>query len=134
MDNYSVKHKNFKKNVTFQRMVENFSLRKLERTMSELDKLTWLKYYRVAGCPDDVIRVEFRVPDFINPAIIKESVLVRIDSVENRKFHCTVVSNPKKDWKLRKGDRVLVEYYYFENAHHLVCRTLEDLFGFEWIR
>ena len=95
-------------------------------------ELPWLEHYRVAGCPDDVIRVEFRRPEINPPAIIKEYVLIRIDSIENRKFHCTVVSTPKKDWKINKGDRVLVEYYFFEGTFRLVCRTLEDTFGFEW--
>jgi hypothetical protein len=90
--------------------------------------LPWVKQYLVPGCPENVIRVQFR-----RPAFITEDVLVRIDSVEGRTFHCTVVCQPKKDWRINKGDTVLVEYYYFENAYRLVCRTIEKKFGFEWV-
>jgi hypothetical protein len=96
--------------------------------MDDFWNLPWLKDYNVDGCPDNVIKVQFRRPPFIS-----EEVLVRIDALENRTFHCTVVVQPKKDWRINKGDHVLVEYFFFENAHLLVCRTIERKFGFEWL-
>jgi len=100
---------------------------------SDFRDVPWLKAYRISGCPDNVIRVQFRRPDFINPAIITEDVLVRIDSFGERLFYCTVVRQPTKNWRVNKGDRVLVEYYFFENAYRLICRTIEEKFGFEWL-
>lgn len=99
---------------------------------ASLEKLPWLEYYRVGGCPDDIIRVEFRRPQLDPPRIIKEEVIVRINSIENRNLHCMLVTNTRSDWNLKKGDPVIVEYYFFERAYHLVCRTLEDKFGFNW--
>jgi hypothetical protein len=99
----------------------------------EIHELTWLKAYRVSGCPDNVITVEFRRPDFNNPMIIKEKVRVRIDSLQGHTFTCTVVLQPEKDWRINKGDLVLVDFFLFENAHLLACRTVEDKFGFEWL-
>jgi hypothetical protein len=80
-----------------------------------------------------VILVEFRRPDIKDPRIVKEKVRVRIDSLENRTFSCTVLLQPEKDWGINAGDLVLVEYYFFENQYRLVCRTVEKKFGFEWL-
>jgi hypothetical protein len=94
----------------------------------EIQELIWLKAYRIPGYTENVIRVRFHRPPFIT-----EFVLVRIDSLEGKTFHCTVVRAPKKDWRINKGDPILVEYYYFEKEYRLLCRTIEEKFGFEWL-
>jgi hypothetical protein len=99
----------------------------------EIQNLTWLKAFRFPGGLDNIIELDFRRPDFENPRILHEKVRVRIDSIEGRTFSCTVVCQPKKDWRINKGDRVLVEYYFFENAYWLACTTVEEKFGFEWL-
>jgi hypothetical protein len=90
--------------------------------------LPWLKNYRVHGYPDNVISVRFRLPPFIN-----EDLLVRIDSIEDRIFHCTLICQPEKPWRINKGDKILVEYYYFEREYRLICPTIEEKFGFRWL-
>lgn len=94
----------------------------------KIPELTWLKAYRVPGCQNNVIRVRLHRPPFIT-----EQVLVRIDALERKIFHCTVVRQPEKDWRIKKGDPVLVEYYFFEKEYRLVCRTIEENFGFTWL-
>jgi hypothetical protein len=83
---------------------------------------------RVAGYPDNVFKVHCR-----RSAIISEEVLVRIDSVEDHTFHCTVVCQPQKDWRIKMGDQILVEYYYFEQENRLFCPTIEEKFDFHWL-
>jgi hypothetical protein len=90
--------------------------------------LHWLKNYRIQGYPDDVISVRFRLPPYIT-----EDVLVRIDSIECRRFHCTLICQPEKPWRINKGDKILVEYYHFEHEYRLICPTIEEKFGFTWL-
>jgi hypothetical protein len=90
--------------------------------------LPWLKNYQVPGCPENVIKVWFRWPPFRT-----EHVLVRINALEEKIFRCTVVRQPEKDWRINKGDKILVEYYYFAKEYRLVCRTIEEKFGFKWL-
>ena len=99
----------------------------------KIQGLPWLKSYQIPGCPEDVIMVDFRRPDFKKPVILRENVWVRIDSIEGHVFRCTVVRQPRMDWKINKGDPILVEYYFFENAHWFSCVTVEEKFGFEWL-
>ncbi len=67
------------------------------------------------------------------PPFRTEHVLVRIDVLEGKIFRCTVVQQPEKDWRINTGDQVLVEYYYFEKEYQLICRTVEEQFGFKWL-
>ena len=90
--------------------------------------LPWLKNYQVPGCPENVIKVWFHWPPFRT-----EHVLVRINALEEKIFRCTVVRQPEKDWRINKGDKILVEYYYFAKEYRLVCRTIEEKFGFKWL-
>jgi hypothetical protein len=90
--------------------------------------LPWLKNYQVPGYPDNVISVRFRLPPFIT-----EDVHVRIDSIEGRRFQCTIICQPEKSWRINKGDKILVEYYYFEHEYRLICQTIEEKFGFTWL-
>ena len=90
--------------------------------------LPWLKNYQVPGYTDNVISVRFRLPPFIT-----EDVLVRIDSVECRRFQSTVICQPEKPWRINKEDKILVEYYYFEHEYRLICPTIEERFGFRWL-
>jgi hypothetical protein len=100
----------------------------IESLSDIFSKLPWLKNYRVPGYPDYVISVRFRLPPFII-----EDVLVRIDSVECRLFLCTVICQPEKPWRINKGDKILVEYYYFEHEYRLICPTIEEKFDFKWL-
>lgn len=60
--------------------------------------------------------------------------MMKIDALEGQTFRSNVVCLPEKNWMIKKGDQVQVEYYFFENAYRFVCRTVEEKSGFEWLR
>ena len=50
--------------------------------------------------------------------------MMKINALEDRTFRFNVVCLPEKDWMIKKGDQVQIEYYFFENAYRFVCRTV----------
>lgn len=89
--------------------------------------LKWLKGYLVEGYPD-VIRVPFKLGT--GPI---EYVPARIESYENHCFRCTVLCQPVIDCKINLGETIDIYGCYYEGMHELVCRTIGERNGFEWV-